>query len=273
MSLSASALVAGVTGEPIRHSLSPAIHTAWLAAAGVEAAYRAFPAKDEAAFDHLIAGGRRGVLRGLNITAPWKGRAAALADEADAVVEATGSANLLVFEDGRVRAFSTDGIGVIAALEEQAPSFDLRGAEVLMLGAGGAARAVVPALLDAGAAKIVVRNRTAANAEALAAAFDGRVVAETAGEGADAGLVINAVAGDPAHDFAGTSQAVAALDMTYRPLKTPFLVAAERAGAAPVDGLAMLIGQARPSFERLFGQAPPEIDIRRIAIAAMEARA
>lgn len=270
MTLSARTLVAGVTGEPIRHSLSPVIHNAWLKAAGIDGAYLAYPAKNEAAFDALVAAGRGGAFAGLNVTAPWKGRAAAMADEADATVRATGSANLLVFEYGRVHAFSTDGTGVIAALGEQAPDLDLKGAEVLMLGAGGAARAVVPALLDAGAARIVVRNRTAANAEALAAAFDGRVVAETAGDGADARLVINAVVGDPGHDFSETPGASAALDMTYRPLKTPFLTAAERAGVAPVDGLAMLIGQARPSFERLFGQAAPDIDIRSVVLKALE---
>ena len=122
MTVSARTLIAGVVGNPIGHSLSPTIHNAWLEAAGIDATYVAFPVADEAGFDALVALGKSGGLRGINVTAPFKGRALALADQADPIASATGSANLLIFESGQARAFSTDGAGLMVALAEQAPA-------------------------------------------------------------------------------------------------------------------------------------------------------
>ena len=115
-------LIAGVAGQPIAHSLSPLIHGAWIAAGGLDAAYRAFGPEDEAGFAALVAQGRAGGLRGLNVTAPFKAAALALADEVSETARLCGSANLLVFEAGRARADSTDGAGLMAALAEQAPA-------------------------------------------------------------------------------------------------------------------------------------------------------
>ncbi|WP_367142894.1 shikimate dehydrogenase, partial [Brevundimonas sp.] len=134
---------AGVAGRPIGHSLSPLIHGAWIAAAGLDADYRAFEPADAAAFAALVAEGRAGRLRGLNVTAPFKEQALALADAFSETARACGSANLLIFEAGRVRADSTDGVGLTAALAEQASQLAVRGREVVVLGAGGAARAAV----------------------------------------------------------------------------------------------------------------------------------
>ncbi|MBA4803625.1 MAG: shikimate dehydrogenase [Brevundimonas sp.] len=264
-----SRAVAGVAGRPIGHSLSPAIHRAWIAAAGLDADYRPFEPEDAADFDRLLETGRAGRIRGLNVTAPYKEQALARADVAGPAARACGSANLLLFEAGRIHADSTDGAGLLAALAEQAPQLRLRGAGAVVLGAGGAARAAVAALREAGAAVAVI-NRTQARAEALAAELDARVGAPEAL--AEAALVVNALSVPPAIDIDALPAGAVLMDMTYRPLETAFLAAGRARGLTTVDGLAMLIGQARPSFEALFGRPPPPVDVRAVALAAMEAR-
>lgn len=259
-------LVAGVAGRPIQQSLSPLIHGAWIAGAGLDATYGAFEPADDAAFAALVGEGRAGRLRGLNVTAPWKEQAQALADEVSETARRCGSANLLVFEGGRVRADSTDGTGLLAALAEQAPALRLDGAKVLLLGAGGAGRAAAAALKAAGA-EVAVMNRTRERAEALADDLGLTVAgAEAAGEAA---LVINAVSVAPDMDIFTLRPDAVLMDMTYRPLITPFLAAGRARGLTTVDGLAMLIGQARPSFTGVFGVEPPAIDVRRLALTAM----
>ncbi len=259
-------MLAGVAGQPIAHSLSPLIHQAWIAAAGLDADYGAFGPADEAGFAALVADGRAGSLRGLNVTAPFKEQALALADEVGAAAQACGSANLLLFAAGRVRADSTDGAGLMAALKEQAPQLDVRGRLVVVLGAGGAARAAVASLKAAGA-DVGVQNRTRARAETLAADL-GATVTETTAL-AEAALVVNALSVPPGIDMSRLRDDAVLMDMTYRPLATPFLAQGRARGLATVDGLAMLIGQARPSFRAIFGREPPEIDVRARALAAL----
>lgn len=259
-------LVAGVAGQPIAHSLSPAIHGAWIAAAGLDAVYRAFGPADADAFAELVDQGRRGVLRGLNVTAPFKAQALALADEAGETARACGAANLLVFEDGRVRADSTDGLGLMAALAEQAPDLDVRDRPVVVLGAGGAARAAAAALKAAGA-EVGVLNRTVERARTLADDL-GVAVADADATG-EAVLVVNALSVPPAIDLAALRDDAVLMDMTYRPLVTGFLAEGRARGLTTVDGLAMLIGQARPSFRALFGLEPPAVDARAVALAAL----
>ncbi|MFN3930408.1 MAG: shikimate dehydrogenase [Brevundimonas sp.] len=259
-------VVAGVAGQPIAHSLSPLIHGAWIAAAGLDADYRAFGPADEARFAALVAEGRAGGLRGLNVTAPFKAAALALADQVSETARICGSANLLVFEDGRVRADSTDGAGLLAALAEQAPALDLSGRPVLILGAGGAARAAAAALKAAGA-EVSVLNRTAERAERLAADLSVAVAGpETA---AEAALVVNALSAPPEIDVGALRGDAVLMDMTYKPLLTPFLAAGRAGGLTTVDGLAMLIGQARPSFQAFFGVEPPPVDVRALALAVL----
>lgn len=257
---------AGVAGQPIAHSLSPLIHGAWIAAAGVDATYEAFGPADEAGFAALVDEGRAGRLRGLNVTAPFKAQALALADVVSPTARACGSANLLIFNDGHVGADSTDGLGLMNALAEQAPDLKAPGAVAVVLGAGGAARAAVAALTAAGA-RVAVLNRTRARAEALAADLGATV----AGEGAleEAALVVNALSAQPEIDIAVLRADAVLMDMTYRPLMTPFLAAGRARGLTVVDGLAMLIGQARPSFEALFGLPVPDVDVRAMAIRAL----
>lgn len=264
--ITGAALLGGIVGQPVSHSLSPVIHNAWLEAGGIDGTYAAFAPTDAAGFEALVAAGRAGLIAGVNVTAPFKEQAFAMADEAGTAARATGSANILVFKDGRVLADSADGAGVLYALAEQAPKLTLKGASVVILGAGGAARAGAGALIEAGAA-LSILNRTRERAEALAADLGPAVsVAADAGvlEGAD--LVINALSVAPDIDLAMLKPSAAVMDMTYKPVVTPLLAAARVRGLTTVDGLAMLIGQAAPSFETIFRRPPPPLDLRALLL-------
>lgn len=265
--ITGAARLGGIVGNPVRHSLSPVIHNAWLEAGGIDGAYVAFAPGDPAGFRTLVAAGRAGLIAGVNVTAPFKEQAFALADEVGPAARLTGSANILVFEDGRVRADSADGAGVLYALAEQAPDLTLKGASVVILGAGGAARAGAGALIAAGAS-LSILNRTRERAEALAADLGPAVsVAEDARALEDADLVINALSVPPDIALEALKPAAVVMDMTYKPVVTPLLAAARARGLTTVDGLAMLIGQAAPSFEAIFGVSPPPLDLRALLLA------
>jgi len=255
-------MVAGIAGNPVAHSLSPVIHNAWLAAGGIDGAYVPLAPADAAGFEALVAAGRAGLIMGLNVTAPFKEQAFALADQATAAARLTSSANILQFENGRVLADSSDGIGLMRGLREQAPDLDVAGRPVVMLGAGGAARAGSGALVEAGA-EVRIVNRSPERAQALAADLGPSVRVMTAEAAFDgAALVINALSVAPIIDFDRIAPGTVVMDMTYKPLATPFLTAARERSLPTVDGLAMLIGQAAPSFEALFRRAPPPLDLR-----------
>ena len=273
--LTAETRIAGVVGHPVRHSLSPVIHNAWLQAARIDAVYLAF-APPEAGFEALVRGLRGQVALGLNVTIPFKERADALADHRTPAAERAGAANLLRFEpDGRITADNTDGVGLLAALGEAG---FVPFSPVVVLGAGGAARGAVLSLLAAGVPSIRLVNRSLDRAKAIAA-LDGRVMAvswDEAGDALDgAAAVVNATSlgmtGEPPLilplDKAPASAVV--MDMVYKPLKTKLLRAAEARGNPTADGLAMLIGQARPSFEAFFGRPPPDIDVRGLCERAL----
>ncbi len=260
--ITGAAMVAGIAGNPVGHSLSPVIHNAWLAAGGIDGAYVPFAPADAAGFEALVAAGRAGLIMGLNVTAPFKEQAFALADQATAAARLTSSANILQFENGRVLADSSDGIGLMRGLREQAPDLDVAGRPVVMLGAGGAARAGSGALVEAGA-EVRIVNRSPERAQALAADLGPSVRVMTAEAAFDgAALVINALSVQPSIDFDRIAPGTVVMDMTYKPLATPFLTAARERGLPTVDGLAMLIGQAAPSFEALFRRPPPPLDLR-----------
>jgi shikimate dehydrogenase len=277
MNITAATRIAGVVGDPVRHSLSPVIHNAWLQAAGIDATYVALPTTS-AHFAELVRGLASGPALGLNVTIPFKEAAAGIADHRSAAVERAGAANVLVFKDGRIFADNTDGVGLMAALSEA--GFNPF-SPVVVLGAGGAARGAVRSLLEAGVPKVRLVNRTLDRAQAMAA-MDDRVLAlgwDQAAQALDGvAAVVNAtslgMAGQPplelALDKAPPSAVV--MDMVYRPLKTPLLRAAEARGNPTADGLAMLIAQARPSFEALFGQAPPDVDVRALCERALGAQ-
>lgn len=262
--ITGAAILGGVAGQPVSHSLSPVIHNAWLEAAGLDGAYVAFAPKDAEGFDALLAAGRAGLVAGINVTAPFKEQAFAAADQVSAAARAVSSANILVFKDGKILADSSDGAGVLYALAEQAPDLQLKGATVVMLGAGGAARAACGALVEAGA-RVFILNRTRERAEALAADLGAGVeVADSEAVLSKADLVINASSVRPETDLSSLPSKAVVMDMTYRPVVTPFLQSAKAQGLTIVDGLAMLIGQAGTGFKAIYGQEPPAIDMRGI---------
>jgi shikimate dehydrogenase len=268
--ITGAARVAGIAGNPVAHSLSPVIHNAWLEAGGVDGAYVPFAPADAAGFEALVAAGRAGLILGLNVTAPFKEQAFALADEATAAARLTGSANILQFAKGRVLADSSDGVGLMRGLAEQAPDLDVSGRAVVVLGAGGAARAGSGALVEAGA-EVRIVNRSRARAEMLAADLGRSVRVMEAGQALEgAALIVNALSVPPQLDFDLVAPGTVVMDMTYKPLETAFLKAARDRGLPTVDGLSMLIGQAAPSFEALFRLPPPPLDLRALLTAHLE---
>lgn len=272
--------VAGVVGQPIAHSMSPILHNAWLAAAGIDGVYVPF-AVAPPAFVAFVQGLRGGSVAGLNVTVPFKTEALALADTVSDRARLAQAANVLVFQaDGSVLADNTDGLGLLAAFAEQAPGFDPAAAPVAILGAGGAARGAAAAFLGAGAADIRILNRTLARAEQIAADLGPAVRAHGLDQAetvfAGVGALINAttagLSGAAGLDvpLAATPKTAVVMDMVYKPLVTPFLEQARALGRPIVDGLAMLIGQAVPSFEAFYGQAPPaSVDVRTLAKQAL----
>jgi shikimate dehydrogenase len=269
--------VAGVVGSPIAHSLSPILHNAWLEAAGIDGVYVALEPR-AGGLRRLVEGLKATSFRGLNVTLPFKPDALASADHIHPRARRAQAANLLTFKDGRVAADNTDGLGLLAAFAEQAPGFDPAAGPVAILGAGGAARGAAAAFLDAGCPHVRVVNRTLGRAQALVADLGGEAYAlddaEAAFEGAAA--VINATSAGladdsaPAFPLGATPDGCVVMDMVYKPLVTPFLAQALALGRPTVDGLAMLIGQARPSFEAFFGQPPPAgLDVRAVALRAL----
>jgi len=279
MRITGRAKVAGVIGRPVGHSLSPLLHGAWIEALGLDALYAPFePAAED--FRALIEGLRAGGVRGVNVTLPFKAQAVALADVVNPDAEAAGAANVLLFRsDGRIEACNTDGVGLLAAFAEQAPESVLPSGPVVILGAGGAARGAAAALKAAGVPELRIVNRTLGRAADLADRFGAHAYAiEDAGEAfAGAVAIINSTSaglgGDAAPDWPleGAPDTTAVMDMVYRPLETPLLERARARGMPTVDGLAMLIGQARPSFEAFFGIAPPAaVDVRALLERALQ---
>jgi shikimate dehydrogenase len=284
MTIGGRTIVAGVAGHPVDHSLSPLIHNAWLAKAGVDGVYVPFaPPAD--GFRAFALGLRGGAVRGINVTLPFKEAALRVASRVSERAAAAAAANLLLFEaDGEILADNTDGLGLLRAFDEQAPGFDPKAGPVVILGAGGAARGAAAAFRQAGAPEVRIVNRTLAKAAAVAGAMGaaGHAFAldqaQAALDGAQA--VINATSAGLTGDgrleipLAATPKTAVVMDMVYVPLETPFLAEARKLGRRTVDGLAMLVGQAAPSFEAFFGRPPPaEVDVRALAEAALKDRA
>ena len=266
--MSGAKLRAGVFGWPVGHSKSPRLHGHWLARYGIDGAYEHLPAKPEA-FESEVKRLASAGWRGANVTLPHKERAFALADETTDRARAMQAANTLIFRDGRIIADNTDGFGFIENLKAGgAPAFDR---PALVLGAGGAARAVVWSLIAEGAPEVRVANRTKSRAEALASAFGDKVrVVDWNGRDeatADAGLLVNTTSlgmdGQPPLeiDLGAAAQDALATDIVYTPLMTPFLRLAAERRIRTVDGLGMLLHQARPGFAAWFGREP-EVDDR-----------
>ena len=255
---------AEVIGDPIAHSKSPVIHGHWLAALGLDADYRTAHVPQGELAAYLEARAQDTDWRGCNVTIPHKVEALSLATRADALAGTVGAANLLVNSGkGETAAFNTDVPGFLEGLPEELP------AQAVVIGAGGAARAVLAALTALGGIEVVLVNRDQAKARALAKEFDAVTDVRTleAGfRGDEAGLLVNASAlgmtgKEPLEiDLSFLPQGAVVYDLVYAPLETGLLAEARRCGLVAIDGLAMLIGQAATAFTLLFGTEPPRGD-------------
>jgi len=263
--LSGKARKAGVLGWPVAHSRSPRLHGWWLAKHGIDGAYLPLPVRPER-FETAVRALADLGFAGANVTLPHKEAAYALCDVVDQVAKRAGSVNTLVFDaDGRIHGTSTDGYGFLESIREQAPGWHAADGPAVILGAGGAVRAVAAALLDAGCPRLILVNRTPARAEALARDLGGPVEVATTAPLADAALLVNGTSlgmqGEPPLeiDLAPLPATAVVADMVYVPLETPLLAAARARGLRGVDGLGMLLHQARPGFLAWFG-VEPQVD-------------
>lgn len=254
-----------VIGWPIAHSRSPAIHKFWLNELGIAGDYVRVPVEPDRVADFLAGFADSGYVGG-NVTIPHKEAAFAAVAEADSIAAALGAVNTLWFEDGRLCGSNTDVYGFLANLDAAAPGWDADGGAAVVLGAGGASRAVIWGLIDRGFAPIHLINRTVDRARALALRF-GEVVRPAGWDAfpaclAEARILVNAtelgMAGRAplAIDLAPMPEKRIVCDLVYVPLQTPLLAAAKARGLTAVDGLGMLLHQAVPGFERWFGRRP-----------------
>ncbi|WP_430465734.1 shikimate dehydrogenase [Tabrizicola sp.] len=268
--------LAGVIGHPIAHSRSPALHGFWLRRYGLSGHYIPMdvaPADLETTLRHLPKIG----FVGLNVTLPHKEAVLKIADVISDRAALIGAANTLIFrKDGKIHADNTDGFGFIANLRQMAPGWSPPSGPAAVFGAGGAARAVVAALIEVGVPEIRIANRSRPRADALRADFGAKLVVYDWLRPAEmldgATTVINTtslgMAGKPDSRIPldGLMPGAVVNDLVYYPLKTAFLAEAEAQGATIVDGLGMLLHQAAPGFERWFGLNPVVDDATRQAV-------
>lgn len=270
-----------VAGWPVSHSLSPVLHGFWLKRHAIEGNYRAVAVAPEGLADFL-GGLQAAGLSGGNVTVPHKERAFALCDVLDADARAIGAVNTVWTEAGRLFGSCTDGYGFAANLDDFAPQW--RDCDTaLVLGAGGASRAVLHALISAGVERVHLVNRTRQRALDLAEAF-GPTIEVSDWEAAPAlaavaGVIVNTTTlgmggqGDPPLDLQQARDDAIVADIVYTPLQTPLLQAAARRGLKTVDGLGMLLHQAVPGFERWFGLRPTvDAQLRAHMLAEIERR-
>ncbi len=254
-----------IIGWPVAHSRSPLIHRTWLRQFGIDGDYIRAAVEPER-FDAFLAAFAENGFVGGNVTIPHKERAFALVAEADPVAAALGAVNTLWLEGDRLFGANTDAYGFLANLDQQAPGWDAAGGPALVLGAGGAARAVLWGLAARGFSPVTVVNRTFHRALALAQRL-GEPVRAAEWEkfealSAGAAILVNTtslgMAGQPPLDLPLNRLPPHALvtDLVYAPLETPLLTAARLRGLRAVDGLGMLLHQAVPGFERWFGVRP-----------------
>lgn len=261
--------LAGVIGSPIAHSKSPALHAHWLQRYGIRGHYIPMDVARDDLKQALAALPKLGFV-GINVTIPHKEAILALADLVSDRAALIGAANTVIFRsDGKVHADNTDGIGFIENLRQGAPGWDPAAGPAAVLGAGGAARAVVTALAEQGVREIRLSNRTRPRAEALRAEFGPKIVVYDwvqAGNMIDgAATVVNTTSlgmvgkSEFRVPLDGLSRDAVVTDLVYTPLETTLLKEARARGCVTVDGLGMLLHQAAPGFERWFG-VRPEVD-------------
>jgi shikimate dehydrogenase len=272
---------AGVAGWPVAHSLSPRLHGFWIAEHRLDASYVALPIKPED-FERVFAELPGRGFRGVNVTLPHKEAAFRLTSGHDAAARATGAVNTVVFDGGKALGRNTDVSGFTDLLKENGIA-SLNGQIVVVLGAGGAARAIVASVLTLGAGRVVLVNRTVEKAHSLAAFFGERVHGQDWSSLASAlkgaALLVNTTSlgmvGEPplTIDLATLPPETSVVDIVYRPLETPLLKQARARGLRAIDGLGMLMHQARPGFAAWFGVEPQVSPaLRAHLIAALEGR-
>lgn len=268
--------LAGVIGDPIAHSKSPRLHGYWLHHYGLKGHYVPLHVRAADLAQAIRAMPHMGFV-GANVTIPHKQAVMVLADEVTETARRIGAANTLTFTDGgRLQADNTDAHGFIENIRQNAPQWQAGAGPALVLGAGGAARAVLVALLDAGVSELWLANRTLERAQALADEFGPRVTvidwAKTETNLPHAKTVVNTTSvgmsgqGEFPFSFKYLSPDTVVNDIVYTPLETPFLHAAKSQGCHIVDGLGMLLHQAAPGFARWFGQMPQVDDATRQAV-------
>ena len=264
--LTGKSRIAGVFGWPVDHSRSPRLHGYWLKEFGIDGAYiplATHPSRLEQGIRALPALG----FRGGNITLPHKERALGMVDEATPLARRIGAVNTLVVRaDGSILGDNTDGFGFIANLQQFQPDWRGSAGPALVLGAGGAARAIVVSLIDAGVPEIRLVNRTTRRAEEIAEAVGGNIRVlpwDARGDAlADAALLVNStnlgMAGQAPLEInlAKLPARAVVYDIVYVPLMTDLLKAAQQRGSPIVDGIGMLLHQARPGFKAWFGPDP-----------------
>jgi shikimate dehydrogenase len=271
--------LAAVIGSPIAHSRSPALHGYWLKRYGIKGFYIPMDVAqaDLAAVLRMLP--KMGFV-GANVTIPHKEAILQIADVISDRAALIGAANTLIFrKDGKIQADNTDGAGFIANLRQNAPHWVPNSGPAAVFGAGGAARAVIAALIEVGVPEIRLANRTRARADALRSDFGAKVhVQEWVQADAmidGAATVVNTTSlgmtGKPdlVLPLGSLSPQALVTDLVYTPLKTQFLIEAEERGATVVDGLGMLLHQAAPGFERWFGQRPEVDEATRAAVMAV----
>jgi shikimate dehydrogenase len=269
-----------IIGWPVDHSRSPIIHGHWLKAYRIDGSYTKQPVRpgEVAAFLH---GMRREGLAGCNVTIPHKEAAYTAAAVTMPAARAVAAANTLWFEDDRLVADNTDAAGFMSHLRTCVPGFDAGRSAAAVLGAGGAARGIIYALLDAGAREVRIFNRTRERADAVARHFGPRVKAhdwrDRVDRSREVGVLVNATSLGMEHTapldmpLARLDDACIVADLVYVPLVTPLLAAARGRGLAAVDGLGMLLHQAVPGFEKWFGLRPEVSEkLRALLVADIE---
>jgi shikimate dehydrogenase len=277
--LSGRARLAGVMGWPIAHSLSPRLHGYWLRHYGLDGAYVPLPVTPERLEEALRALPALG-FRGVNLTIPHKEKALAIVDRTSDAARRIGAVNTVVVgEEGELFGDNTDGFGFLANVEGGCTGWRAETGPAVLLGAGGAARAIAVALLDAGAPELRLVNRTRRRADALAGELDATVQVvgwqerDLALDGA--ALLVNTTSLGMTHQppleiaLDALPQSALVTDIVYAPLETPLLATARARGHAVVDGLGMLLHQGRPGFRAWFG-VDPEVThgLRRVMLGA-----
>ena len=268
--------LAGVIGSPVAHSKSPQVHRHWLNTHGIAGHYIPMDVSRENLETVIRTLPKMGFV-GINVTIPHKESVMALADQVTDRATLIGAVNTLIFrQDGKIHADNTDGYGFIENLRNGVTDWNPKAGPAMILGAGGASRAVVAALLDAGVQEILISNRTRVRADKLREDFGHRLqVVDWVQAGnivEDAALIVNTTSlGMVGHPelrvpLDGLRADTVVTDLVYAPLKTRLLQTAEAAGCTIVDGLGMLLHQAVPGFERWFGPRP-EVDVATRAAA------